>query len=138
MGRNISTGVAGRNPLGSFVVTDISSGSIDGTAIGENTPAAGTFTEITETSSIIYKENITPIENALDMILQLSGVIYDRKDGTAKNEAGLIAEETEKVLPNLILYKDGDPNSLRYTKLSVYLVEAIKELKKEIRELKDK
>lgn len=86
---------------------------------------------ITETSSIVYKENINPITNALDAIMQLAGVTYDRKDGSSKNEAGLIKEEVEKILPNLV--KD---DGIHYTKLSAYLIEAIKILKNEIDTLK--
>jgi hypothetical protein len=59
-------------------------------------------TSITETSSIAYKENVSPIDSALDKVLQLMGVTYDRKDGSRKNEAGLIAEDVAKVLPNIV------------------------------------
>lgn len=97
-----------------------------------------TAASITETSSIAYKENVSPITNALDAILQLIGVTYDRKDGSTKNEAGLIAEDTAKVLPNLVTYKDGKPEGINYTKLSAYLIEAVKELKDEINDLKSK
>lgn len=92
---------------------------------------------ITETSSITLKENITPIENALESVMQLAGKIYDRKDGSSKNEAGLIAEDVNDILPNLVR-KDskGNPESIYYTKLSAYLIEAIKTLKKEIDTLK--
>ena len=116
----------------------ISGGSINNTTIGATTAAAGTFTTIVETSSIAYKENVAPIENALDAILQLVGVTYDRKDGSTKNEAGLIAEDTALILPNLVTYKDGKPEGINYTKLSAYLIEAVKTLKTEIMELKGK
>ena len=102
---------------------------------------SGTLTAatITETSSITLKENINPIENALNCILQLNGVTYDRKDGTTKKEAGLIAEDVFKTLPNLVsLNKGGSPESISYTKLTAYLIEAIKELKNELDLLKGK
>ena len=92
-----------------------------------------TAASITETSSIAYKENINPITNALDAIMQLAGVTYDRKDGSSKNEAGLIKEEVEKILPNLV--KD---DGIHYTKLTAYLIEAVKELKDEITALTSK
>jgi hypothetical protein len=122
---------------------DINGGSIDGTAVGAGTASTGAFTtltatSITETSSITYKENINPITNALDSILSLTGVTYDRKDGSRKNEAGLIAEETAKILPNVVTYKDGAPEGINYTKLSAYLIEAVKELTREINNLKGK
>jgi len=93
---------------------------------------------ITETSSITLKENIQPINNALEAILGLNGVTYDRKDKSSKNEAGLIAEEVEKILPNLVVKKEGQAYGINYTKFSAYLIEAIKDLVKEIDELKGK
>ena len=86
---------------------------------------------LTENSSIALKENVNPITNALDYISQLVGVTYDRKDGSAKNRAGLIKEEVEKVLPNVV-----NDNGIQYTNIIAYLVESIKDLKKEIEDLK--
>jgi hypothetical protein len=96
-------------------------------------------TSITETSSIAYKENVNPIMSALEAIMQLTGVTYDRKDGSRTNEAGLIAEEVNKVLPNLVTKnEEGNPEGIQYTKLTAYLIECIKELKSEIDILKGK
>ena len=95
-----------------------------------------TAATIVETSSIAFKENVMPIENALDLILQLVGVTYDRKD-QVRHEAGLIAEEVYKVVPNLVsLDEGGKPYGIQYTKITAYLVECIKSLKQEINELK--
>lgn len=112
-------------------------GSINGTTIGATTASTGAFTtltatSITETSSIALKENVSPISNALDSILQLTGVTYDRKDGSSKNEAGLIKEEVEKILPNIV---SGD--GIQYTKLTAYLIEAVKQLTEEVNRLKE-
>jgi hypothetical protein len=95
-----------------------------------------TAATIVETSSIVFKENITPIENALDTVMKLFGVFYDRKD-TQEHEAGLIAEDVYKHAPDLVsLDKNGQPYGIKYTKLGAYLVESIKELKQEIDNLK--
>lgn len=94
---------------------------------------------ITETSSIALKENINPIENALDSITQLLGVTYDRKDGTTKNEAGLIAEDVDRVIPSVVARDaNGNPIGINYSRLSAYLIEAVKSLKTEIDQLKGK
>jgi len=95
-----------------------------------------TAVSIVETSSITLKENIQPISNALDSILQLKGVTYDRIDNN-EHESGLIAEWTEKILPDLVT-RDADGNvvGIKYTKLTAYLIEAIKTLKQEINEIK--
>lgn len=102
-------------------------------------PSTGVLTAVsfTESSSIALKENVTPIQNALDSVLQLVGVTYDRKDGSKKEEAGLIAEEVNKILPNLVTKDEaGNPNAIHYTKLTAYLIEAVKSLKAEINSLK--
>jgi hypothetical protein len=97
-----------------------------------------TATSIVETSSIAFKENINPIENALDLIMNLVGVTYDRKDNK-EHEAGLIAEHVFKHAPDLVsLDKNGEPYGIKYTKLGAYLIESIKSLKTEIEELKGK
>lgn len=101
-------------------------------------PSTGTLTvtAITETSSIAYKENINPISDALEKVLQLTGVVYDRKDGSRNCEPGFIAEDVEKIIPNVITYKDGRADGITYTKIIAYLVESIKSLNKEIKEIK--
>jgi hypothetical protein len=107
-------------------------------------PSTGTLTTtvlsagtITETSSIILKENINPITGVMANLLNLNAYTYDRKDGSSKNEAGLIAEEVEKLFPNLVTRNEETGMlGVQYTKLSVYLLEAIKILKKEIDDLK--
>jgi hypothetical protein len=101
-------------------------------------PSTGTLTvtAITESSSRALKMNINPIDNALDAILKLKGVTYDRKDGSTQNEAGLIAEQVNKILPNIVS-KDakGKPTGIHYTKLTAYLIEAVKSLQLEINDL---
>jgi hypothetical protein len=102
-------------------------------------PSTGVLTSVsfTESSSIALKENVAPIENALDSIMRLVGVTYDRRDGSKKDEAGLIAEEVDKILPNLVTKdQDGRPDAIHYTKLTAYLIEAVKSLKTEINSLK--
>ena len=96
-----------------------------------------TATTIVETSSAALKENINPITDALALISQLQGVTYDRRDGSTYNEAGLIAEEVNRVLPNLVAVdSQGQPVGVLYTKLTAYLIEAVKSLKDEIDRLK--
>jgi hypothetical protein len=96
-----------------------------------------TVTAITESSSITLKENVSPITDGLNKIMQLVGVTYDRIDGSRKNEAGLIAEDVVQVLPNLVnTNEEGKPDSINYTKITAYLIEAVKSLKKEVDDLK--
>jgi hypothetical protein len=92
---------------------------------------------ITETSSIAYKENVKPLEFN-DAIYNVNAVRYDFKDGSQKDEVGVIAEELYKVLPDLVTTKDGKPNAVKYTKMTMYLLEALKKQNQEIQLLKEK
>jgi hypothetical protein len=96
-----------------------------------------TATTLVETSSIAFKENVNPIENALELVMQLMGVTYDRKDNK-EHEAGLIAEQVYKIIPDLVsLDTNGNPHGIKYTKLTAYLIESIKSLKDEITKIKE-
>jgi hypothetical protein len=104
-------------------------------------PSTGTLTvtNFVESSSVTLKENFIPIDDALSKLLQLSGWIYDRKDGSHKGEAGLIADDVIKIIPNVVTKDEhGNPSGVNYTRLSAYLIEAVKTLKHEIDQLKGK
>ena len=92
---------------------------------------------VTETSSIEYKENVQPLEFN-DAIYNVNAVRYDFKDGSQKDEVGVIAEELYKVLPDLVTTKDGKPEAVKYTKMTMYLLEALKKQNQEIQLLKEK
>ena len=97
-----------------------------------------TAATLVETSSIAFKENINPIENALDLVMQLAGVTYDRKDNN-EHEAGLIAEQVYKIIPDLVsLDANGKPHGIKYTKLTAYLIESVKTLNEEIKKMKSR
>jgi hypothetical protein len=113
--------------------------SVVGNITGGNITTGGTLSAVTivESSSITLKENIRPIEHPLESILQLLGVMYDRKDGSTKNEIGLLAEDVYKIIPNIVSLDDkGNPAGVMYTKLSIYLLETIKKLHSEVEQLK--
>ena len=103
-------------------------------------PSTGTLTvtNFVESSSVTLKENFTPIDDALSKLLQLSGWIYDRKDGSQKGEAGLIADDVIKIIPNVVTKDEyGNPSGVNYTRLSAYLIEAVKTLKHDIDQLRE-
>jgi hypothetical protein len=98
-----------------------------------NTTISGTFTE---NSSIRYKENVETIKYGLDKVLQMRGVTYDKKN-TGVREVGVIAEEVYDVLPEVVLKnEEGEIDSVSYGRIVGVLIEAIKDLKKEIEDLK--
>lgn len=91
------------------------------------------------TSDSRLKENIIPIENALDKIKKISGVMFDWKDGhelDRKHDTGLIAQEVEEVLPEVIVTRPSGYKAVRYEKIIGLVVQAIKELADQVDELK--
>jgi hypothetical protein len=119
---------------GNFTAAKVNSGFTFNGATGVLTTSGG----FVESSSITLKENINPITGALDAIMSLVGVTYDRKDGSKKNESGLIAEAVDAVLPSLVSKNaEGRAEGIYYSKLTAYLVEAIKDLKSQIDPLKE-
>ena len=97
-----------------------------------NVTAAG---EVTANSDERIKTNIRTIENALDKVTQLRGVEYDRTDIEA-HQIGVIAQEVEKVLPEVVHDNENGLKSVAYGNLVAVLIESIKELKGEISELR--
>jgi len=97
------------------------------------------FSKSTSTSSDIrLKKNIANIENALNKTTALRGVYFDWKDDKDNNrKLGLIAQEVEKVIPEVVSEDRHGYKSMDYSKLTGMLIEAIKELKTEINELKN-
>lgn len=149
------TGTIGANTRSSGLFTTLGANSTVSFTAGTASTSTGTGTlqvtggvgvtgqvtaaTVVETSSIAFKENINPIDDALNKILQLVGVTYDRKDGSRLNEAGLIAEEVNKVLPNLVSKdEEGNAYGLQYTKLVAYLIESVKTLNTRIEQLETK
>jgi len=90
---------------------------------------------IATTSDGRLKINITPLQNSLDKILQLQGVEYDRTD-YEKHEIGMVAQEVEKVIPDLVKEDSEGTKILEYQNLTAVLVEAIKEQQEQINTLK--
>ena len=90
------------------------------------------------------KENVEQVTGALDMLDQIRGVTFDRKD-TGKKSAGVIAQELEQVMPYAIYetalpLKTGSEDDVyklvEYDALHAVLIEAIKELRAEVEELR--
>jgi hypothetical protein len=86
-------------------------------------------------SSLRWKTNIATLENALATVEQLRGVSYDRlADG--QPQIGVIAEEVEEVLPEVVAFDDGGRASgVDYSRLTGLLIEAVKEQQRQIRAL---
>ena len=88
------------------------------------------------------KDNIKPIEGALDKVSKISGNTFDwneEKQNTYKGkDYGVVAQEIKEVMPELVDTRDNGYLAVKYDKIVPLLIESIKELKKEIEELKSK
>jgi hypothetical protein len=100
---------------------------------GTNLTVAG-FVE--STSDAKLKTNVKTIENGLEKVLSLRGVEYDRID-IDSHQIGVIAQEVEEIIPEVVsTNKETGTKSVAYGNLVGVLIEAIKDLKVEITELK--
>lgn len=108
--------------------------------MSQNLTVKGTIychSDITAFSDIRLKNDFRPIENALEKVNQLHGYTFYMKESKEnKRRTGLIAQEVLEVLPEAVTKDENGYYSLAYGNLVGLLVEAIKELKKEIEELK--
>ena len=85
------------------------------------------------------KDNIETITDALTKVTSLRGVSYTRKDSEDKSrKVGVIAQEVLDILPEVVQQDDSGNYSVAYGNIVGVLIEAIKELKAEINELKNK
>ena len=129
--------------LRGFVYADSSSN------IGFLTPAGGwslkmdssgnaTATgDITAYSDIRIKTNIETITDALDKVIALRGVYYNRTDnGDTAQKLGVIAQEIQKILPQVVQEQSDGMLSVAYGNMAALFIEAIKEQQSQIEELK--
>jgi hypothetical protein len=108
------------NPTGSANLT------FDGTNL--NVSGIVTANDFNSTSDINLKTNIHQFDESLSKVIQIRGVTFDWKESN-RSSAGVIAQEVEKVLPELV--SGGDTKTVNYNGITGALIEAIKELKAE-------
>ena len=93
-------------------------------------------------SDISLKDNIRPIESAIFKVKQIRGITFDWNEKANElqqekgHDVGLIAQEVEKVLPEVIQIRKDGIKAISYEKVVPLLVEAIKEQQIQIEELK--
>ena len=80
-------------------------------------------------SDVRVKKDIEKIDNALEKISQISGYTFNRKDCDSKRQAGVLAQEVQKVLPEVVYEDNNGMYSVAYGNLVALLIEAIKEEK---------
>ena len=89
------------------------------------------------------KDNIIPISNAIDKVNQLKGVTWDWNDNADETQkqlpnVGVIAQDVEKVFPQLVKDRDSGYKAVDYDKLVGLLIESVKELSAKVEKLENK
>jgi hypothetical protein len=97
--------------------------------------STGTLTAVSVVGSSDerFKQNIATIEKALEKTEALRGVSFDRNN---QHEIGLIAQEVEKIIPEVVVTNENGYKAVNYGAIVGLLIEAIKELSSEVKELK--
>jgi len=86
---------------------------------------------ITANSDISLKKNLLKIENALEKVEKINGYTYELKEDDSKRYAGVIAQEIQTVLPEIVNKGNDGILGVEYGNISALLIEAIKELSAE-------
>jgi len=100
--------------------------------------------DVNSTSDVKFKDNIKTLTDSLYKVLSLRGVEYDRNDKNGDHQIGLIAQEVEEIIPDLVHESSDGLKAISYGNITAVLIEAIKEqqeqisiLKEEIKNLKE-
>lgn len=141
----------GTNASGDIGQSDNRFGSAHLTSLGVGTGASGTAGEIRATNNVTayysddrLKTRLGGLENALDKIDQLAGFYYEANETAqalgydVKREVGLSAQDTQKILPEIVAPAPIDDKylTIRYERLAPLFVEGIKELRQELKAIK--
>lgn len=133
--------VSGTSSLGVISGSSVSvTGAISGASVSANSVSATgniTAADFNTTSDSRLKENIVALNSktALEKVCQLRGVNYTMNN---KFNVGLIAQETEKVIPEVVIEREDGYKGISYSNLVGYLVEAIKAQEEKILILEEK
>jgi hypothetical protein len=97
------------------------------------------------TSDINFKENIQYIPNALEKLDKIGGYTFDWKSDEELvslhnfrgHDIGVIAQEIEEVLPEVVATRDNGYKAVKYEKLTAFLIQVVKELKADNEDLRN-
>ena len=131
--------------------TSVFSSHLKSHCLGVGVNPSGTSGEIHAGADIVaysssdkrLKENIKPIDNPLGKLHEITGVTFDWIENSEVhshkgNDIGVIAQEIEAVLPELVTTRENGYKAVKYDKIVALLIEAVKHQQSEILELKNK
>ena len=135
--------------VGSSIITT-GSVNISG-SLGVGTAASGVVGAILATNDVVafassderLKENVELIGSAVEKVEAINGVTFDwiPMEGVhvhSGHDVGVIAQEVEKVLPELVTTRDNGYKAVKYEKLTAVLIQAVKELSERVKVLENK
>jgi len=135
-----------------FTGSILQTGSITTNGLGVGTAPSGVVGAILATNDVVafassderLKENVASIENAVEKVEAIGGYTYNwipmegvHVYGDMK-DVGVIAQEIEKVLPELVSDRENGYKAVKYDKLTAVLIEAVKELSERVKALEGK
>lgn len=124
-----------------FIIKGNDGGStITALTIDMSAAGAATFNDdVTAFSDVILKDNIDTIDNALERVQGMRGVFFNRKDNDVTRQTGVIAQEVEPFLPEVVRETKDEKKikSVAYGNMVGVLIEAIKELNAKVEELQN-
>jgi len=118
-------------------------------SLGINVAPSGVAGAILATNDVVafassderLKENLEPIGSAIEKVEQITGYTYNwipMEDihvyGNMK-DIGVIAQEVEKVLPEIVSDRENGYKAIKYDKLTAVLIQAVKELSEKVKQL---
>ena len=140
-----STTVTGTYP--NFSVTSVGTTytggngiSVSGSSIAMSGSYTGTFTatgDVVALSDMAVKSDVTAIDEALDKLMAITGYTYNTKESTRRH-SGVMAQDVEKVLPEVVHTSEDGTKGVAYGNMMGLVIEAIRELKTQVDELKGK
>jgi hypothetical protein len=153
-----SSGKVGIGTVNPGVALDVVGDAAFTGSLGVGTASSNVAGEIRATNNITayyssdlrLKKNIVPIQNALSSLNKIRGVRYEwtddyiKKQGgedgyfVRKDDVGVIAQEVQKVLPEIVVEREDGYLAVKYDRIVALLIEAVKELQVEVEELKKK
>ena len=152
----LETGATARTSIGLGTSSDVQFNDMQVDSLGVATAASGTSGEIRATnditaffsSDVALKENIENISSPMEKVQNLNGVLFDWKqdfldakggeDGyfVRKRDVGVVAQDVEKVLPEVVGTRPDGVKAVKYDRLCALLIECVKDLQTQVDDLK--
>jgi|UniRef100_A0A6C0CWQ0 hypothetical protein len=131
-----TVGIGTTNPNNSYILDVNGNINVTGSITSTGSCSCSSYNT---TSDLRLKENITDLDKSLEKICNIRGVSYNLKSDENKTKiSGVIAQEVMEHIPEAVNNMDSEKLSVNYNSIIAHLIESVKELKREIEELKSK